>query len=134
MNINNNQERDIQERDIQDKVIQDRIDLVKTIRLINSLPDDVMRHIYEEYFVGIDTCKKYLELLKSDESRSLQYEHLIEPTRNLLKHPCSVEYLCKKHSIFKKVYTEHYIQNNKSFLLMNMLESFVVSILMHLYH
>ena len=40
-------------------------DVSKTARLINSLPDDVIRHIYDEYFIGIDTCNKYLELLKS---------------------------------------------------------------------
>jgi hypothetical protein len=108
--------------------------LTKTVRLINSLPDDVVRHIYEEYFVGIDTCNKYLELLKSEKSRSLEYKPLIEITRRLLQYPCAVEYLCGKHQIFKKVYIEHYIKNNKSFLLMDMLESFVLSILMHLYH
>jgi hypothetical protein len=113
---------------------QDSIAMAKTLRLINSLPDDVMRHIYEEYFVGIDTCNKYLELLKSDESHSLSHLHLIEPTRRLLEHPCAIEYLCRKHPIFKRMYIEHYIKNNKWFLLMDMLESFIVSILMHLYH
>ena len=113
---------------------QDSAAMEKTIRLINSLPDDVMRHIYEEYFVGIDTCNKYLELLKSDESHSLNYIPLVEPTRRLLEHPCAIEYLCSKHTIFKRMYIEHYIKNNKWFLLMDMLHSFIVSILMHLYH
>ena len=106
----------------------------KIVRLINSLPDDVMRHMYEEYFIGIDTCDKFLELLKSESSSSLEYKPLIDLARRLLQHPCAVEYLCGKHPIFKKVYIEHYIKNNKSFLLMDMLESFVLSILMHLYH
>ena len=106
----------------------------KTIRLINTLPDDVMRHIYEEYLVGIDTCNKYLKLLESKESQHLKYEHLLEPTRQLLEYPCAIEYLCSKHNVFKKMYTEHYIKHNKSFLLMDMLPSFILSILMHLYH
>ena len=113
---------------------QDSAALAKTVRLINSLPDDVMRHIYEEYFVGIDTCNKFLELLKSENSSSLEYKPLIKIAGRLIQSPCAVEYLCGKHKIFKKVYIEHYIKNNKSFLLMNMLESFVLSILMHLYH
>lgn len=113
---------------------EDSVAMTKTIRLINSLPDDVMRHIYEQYFVGIDACNTYLELLKSDESHSLIYSHLVEPTRRLLEHPCAVEYLCSKHPIFKKMYIEHYIKNNKWFVLMGKLESFIVSILMHLYH
>ena len=113
---------------------QDSDAMAKTVRLINSLPDDVMRHIYEEYFVGIDTCNKYLELLKTDESHRLSHWHLIEPTRRLLEYPCAVEYLCSKHPIFKRMYIEHYIKNNKWFVLMNVLESFIVSILMHIYH
>jgi len=113
---------------------QDSVVMAKTIRLINSLPDDVMRHIYEEYLVGIDACNKYLELLKSEKSRRLEYKPLIEITRQLLQYPCAVEYLCGKHEIFKKMYVEHYIKNNKSFLLMDILDSFVLSILMHLYH
>ncbi len=108
--------------------------LKKTVRLINSLPDDVMRHIYEQYFVGIDTCDKYLELLKGEEAHNLKYEHLVEPTRRLLEHPCAIEYLCSKHPVFKKMYIEHYVKHNKSFLLMDLLHSFIVSILMHLYH
>ncbi len=113
---------------------QDSAALAKTVRLINSLPDDVMRHIYEEYFVGIDACNKFLELLKSESSCSLEYKPLIDLARRLLQYPCAVEYLCGKHTIFKKMYIEHYIKNNKSFLLMDTLESFVLSILMHLYH
>lgn len=113
---------------------EDSVALKNTIRLINTLPDDVMRHIYEEYFVGIDACNKYLELLKSDKSHNLEYAHLVEPTRRLLAHPCAVEYLCSKHKVFKKMYVKHYIQHNKSFLLMDMLHSFIASILMYLYH
>lgn len=109
-------------------------DLTKTARLINSLPDDVIRHIYEEYFIGIDTCNKYLELLKSKESQRLEYEPLVELSRRLLEYPCAIEYLCSKHQIFKKMYIEHYIKNNKLFVLMDNLESFILSILMHLYH
>jgi hypothetical protein len=119
---------------IMENNIQDSVAMAKTVRLINSLPDDVMRHIYEEYFVGIEACNKFLELLKSENSHSLEYKPLIDLARRLLQYPCAVEYLCGKHTVFKKMYIEHYIKNNKSFLLMDMLESFVLSILMHLYH
>lgn len=109
-------------------------DVSKTARLINSLPDDVIRHIYEEYFIGIDTCDKYLKLLESVESQSLIYTQLVEPTRRLLEYPCAIEYLCSKHPIFKQMYIKHYIKNNKLFVQMDNLESFILSILMHLYH
>ena len=127
-------QRTIQETNIQENNSKDVIALEKTVRLINTLPDDVMRHIYEEYFIGIEACNKYLELLKSSEAQSLIYNKLVDPTRRLLEYPCAVEYLCSKHPIFKQMYIEHYVKNNKYFAQMNVLESFIVSILMHLYH
>jgi hypothetical protein len=102
--------------------------------MINRLPDDVLRHIYEEYIVGVETCNRYLEMYKSEESIRLDYTPLMEPTRRLLEHPCAIEYLCKKHKIFKKMYIEHYVEGNKWFVLMDRLESFILSILMWLYH
>jgi hypothetical protein len=104
------------------------------MRLINRLPDDVLRHIYEEYIVGKETCDRYLEMFKSDSAMSLEHRPLLEMTSRLLEHPCAIEYLCAKHKIFKKMYIEHYVQDNKWFVLMNKLESFVLSILMWLYH
>ena len=106
----------------------------KIVRLINSLPDDVMRHMYEEYFIGIDTCDKFLELLKSENSQSLDYKPLLETARRLIQYPCAVEYLCGKHKIFKQMYIEHYIKNKKTLVLMDILDSFILSILMQLYH
>ena len=106
----------------------------KIVRLINSLPDDVMRHMYDEYFIGIDTCDKFLELLKSENSQSLDYKPLLETARRLIQYPCAVEYLCGKHKIFKQMYIEHYIKNKKTFVLMDILDSFILSILTQLYH
>ena len=39
-------------------------DIEKTYRLINTLPDDILRKIYEEYFECNDVCKEFLERLK----------------------------------------------------------------------
>jgi hypothetical protein len=113
---------------------QESIALKKIGRLINSLPDNVTRRMYEEYFIGIDTCNKFLELLKSENSQSLDYKPLLEIARRLIQYPCAVEYLCGKHKIFKQMYIEHYIKNKKTFVLMEMLDSFILSILMQLYH
>ena len=106
----------------------------KLNRLINALPDDVMRHIYEEYFVAKDTCENFIKLLHTDASTSLDYKPLLEPARLLLNHPCAIEYVCIKNPLFKQMYTEHYLKNNKYFVHMTTLQSFVLSILMHMYH
>ena len=103
-------------------------------RMNRRLPDDVLRHIYEEYIVGIETCDRYLKMYESDESQKLNHKQLIEPTRLLLEHPCAVEYLCMKHAVFKKMYIEHYVEGKKWFVQLNLLESFVLSIFVWLYH
>jgi len=110
-------------------------DLKKTIRLIQALPDDVSRHIYEEYFEAKSTCSEFLNLLFNDKrSHSLEYSHLTEITSRLIRHPCAVEYLSKHCKVFNNMYKAHYIDNNKYFVLMNVLDSFVLSMLFYLYH
>ena len=100
----------------------------------SRLPYNILRHIYDDFFVGKDTCDRYLEMLKSEDAQRLRFDFLLEPTQSLLEHPCAVEYLCKKNKYFKQMYKEHYVFHNKTFVLMETLESFVLSILMWLYH
>jgi hypothetical protein len=110
-------------------------DLKKTIRLIKALPDDVSRHIYEEYFEAKTTCTEFLNLLLNDKrSHSLEHTHLIPITSRLLQHACAVEYLSKHCEVFKRMYKAHYIDNNKYFVQINVLDSFVLSMLFYLYH
>ena len=110
-------------------------DLKKTIRLIQALPDDVSRHIYEEYFEAKSTCKQFLNLLFNDKrSHRLEHSHLTEITSRLICHPCAVEYLRKHCKVFNDMYKAHYIDNNKYFEQCNVLHSFVLSMLVYLYH
>ena len=110
-------------------------DLKKTIRLIKALPDDVSRHIYEEYFEAKSMCTEFLNLLLNDtRSQSLEYRHLTEITSRLIEHACAVEYLSKHCEVFNRMYKAHYIDNNKYFVQINVLDSFVLSMLFYLYH
>ena len=110
-------------------------DLKKTIRLIQALPDDVSRHIYEEYFEAKPLCREFLNLLLNDKrSHRLEHKHLTEITSRLIRHPCAVEYLSKHCKVFKNMYKAHYIDNDKYFEQCNVLHSFVLSMLYYLYH
>jgi len=110
-------------------------DLKKTIRLIQALPDDVSRHIYEEYFEAKSTCTEFLNLLLNDKrSHSLEHRHLTEITSRLIQHACAVEYLSKQCKVFNDMYKAHYINNDKYFVQLNVLDSFVLSMLFYLYH
>jgi hypothetical protein len=110
-------------------------DLKKTIRLIQALPDDVSRHIYEEFFEAKTTCTEFLNLLLKDvRSHRLEHKHLTEITGRLIQHGCAVEYLSKHCKVFNDMYKAHYIDKKKYFLQLNVLDSFVLSMLMYLYH
>lgn len=102
----------------------------KLNRMINALPDDVARQMY----LIKETCDAFLDMLKTKSASSLRHKPLLIPAEQLLSNPCAVEYLCLKNPLFKEMYTIHYIKNNKNFIHMTTLESFVVSILMHMYH
>mgnify|MGYP005624945349 CR=1 FL=1 len=109
-------------------------DIEKTYRLINTLPDDILRKIYEEYFECKDVCKEFLERLKCEDSQRLRYMKMLDITERVLKHPCMVEYLCKKSKPFKFYHREHFIFNNNHFVLLPPVQSFILCILMTLYH
>jgi hypothetical protein len=110
-------------------------DLKKTLSLIQALPHDVSRHIYEEYFEAKTTCKEFLHLLLKDKrSHSLEYNHLTEITKRLIQHECAVEYLRKHCKVFNDMYKVHFINKEKKFVQMNVLDSFILSMLMYLYH
>ena len=106
----------------------------KLNRMIKALPNDIARHIYEEYFVAKETCDAFLELLHTKSAMSLDYKPLLNPARRILNHPCAIEYLCNKNPLFKEMYIDHYLKNHKNFIRMSTLESFVLSILMYMYH
>ena len=110
-------------------------DLKKTISLIQALPDDVSRHIYEEYFEVKPMCTEFLNLLlEGKRSHRLEYAHLTEITSRLIQHACAVEYLSKHCKVFNDMYKIHYIDKAKIFVQTNVLDSFVLSMLMYLYH
>lgn len=106
----------------------------KLSRMIKSLPNDVARHIYEEYFVVKETCDVFLNLLHTKSAMSLDYKPLLDPARRILSNACAIEYLCNKNPLFKEMYIEHYVKNHKNFVRISTLESFVLSILMYMYH
>lgn len=109
------------------------VELAKTIKLIQSLPPDVSRHIYQEYFVGKELCNKFIELLLQGhpwEKTQEQLQELCKLVEQILKHPCVVEYLCKNLPPFKHSYEIHYKKNEKEYENMNKLESFMMTMLM----
>lgn len=113
---------------------QNRSGLSNTLALINALPDDIMRKIYEEYFEAKELCKEFLQKLESDDSKRIRHLSMMEITTQVLQHPCVVEYLRKRSSVFDYYYKEHFVLENPHYVQKSRVESFILCILMHLYH
>lgn len=109
-------------------------ELCNTMGLINTLPDDIMRKIYEDYFEGKSLCKEFLQKLESEDSKRLRHLSMMDITTRVLQYPCVVEYLRKKSSVFDYYYKEHFILEHPHYVQKSRAESFILCILMHLYH
>ena len=110
------------------------LELHKTLGLINALPDDIMRKIYEDYFEGKALCAEFLQKLESDDSKELRHLGMLKITERVLQYPCVVDYLRKYSSIFDYYYKDHFILQKPHFVQKSRAESFLLCILMHLYH
>jgi phosphoribosyl-ATP pyrophosphohydrolase len=109
-------------------------ELCNTMCLINTLPNDIIRKIYEEYFEAKELCKEFLQKLESEDSKRLRHLSMMEITTQVLQHPCVVEYLRNKSSVFDYYYNEHFVLENPHYAQESRAESFILSILTHLYH
>ena len=124
-------------------ICQSKIDNAKQIQKItNRLPDDVLKKIYTDYFEGKNVYEEFLICLESENSVRLEYEHLLSLWMKVKAHPCLLEYLLKKcdtveilkNSNFREQYDKHYVLKEKSFVRMTLDNSFVLCLLMSLYH
>ena len=120
------------------------VQIIREINLVNfiqRLPDDIIRHIYETYFVCKEECNTFLLLLQSENSSRLEYQPLRQLSMRLMRSPICVEYLVNDRdmvrSAIKYSYEHHYKKagkHEKIFRLMDKHDSFTLSILMALYH
>lgn len=107
---------------------------------IITLPQDLKTHIYRSHLL-FDAEQKPIcdEVLtwfqKSKEAQSLALnENVVKKVEYLLTNKRCVEYLRNHDKQFDNCYNDHYIRNQKAFVLMPRLESFALSILMYKYH
>lgn len=103
-------------------------------KLIESLPNDVNKMIYNDHF-SLDALNNNLQrILKSDDACRLKYNELALEVPKILENKEFVNYLLERNIIFRKLYDTHIIQNKNMFVLMDRDNSFAASWLMYLYH
>jgi hypothetical protein len=102
--------------------------------LITSLPNDIIKMIYNDHF-SLEALNNNLQrILESEDACKLRYDELALEVPKILENKEFVNYLLERNIIFKKLYDTHIIQNKNMFVLMNRDNSFALSWLMYLYH
>lgn len=101
---------------------------------IQDLPDELKDHIFKEFFELRNDCDYFLDWLEGNYRLDKDIKEVDKKVENILKTPLAVEYLLKKSEIIKNCYQDHFISNRKNFELMSLNHSFIVSILMYMWH
>lgn len=103
---------------------------------INKLPSDIVTKIYLDNF-HYDIIYDDIQTILNDEcSLRLSSEKLLEyfKKHKLIENKSCMKYICSIDNLFNKIYTAHYKNNEKNFILMETLESMCQCWLMYLYH
>jgi hypothetical protein len=122
--------------DINDIHLQEdkNVNIKNVFDIINLLPYDIKRKIYEDY-IRIPYLKSqfYIEL-KSNDSQRLISRGIYDRYIKMKNIPNLMNYIIKDDDIINKLYTQHFILKKKCFVRLNIHESFILAILFTLYH
>ena len=102
--------------------------------LLNSLPIDIKRKIYEDYIRVPYLYMQYNIVLNSIDSQKLIIKDLYNMYMKMKNIPYLINYFRKNDEIFNDLYRKHYILDNKNFRKLDDDKSFILSILFTLYH
>jgi hypothetical protein len=101
---------------------------------ISLLPQEIKNKIYTEYFEPEIFYDKYIFVLYSEASQSLEYTQLRQLLPILLSKKLVIKLLCSNCEIFRDVYTSHKLNKKKCFRKFKNGNSFALEILYCLYH
>ena len=103
-------------------------------KLVEILPEDLKNHIYRDFILLKEECDFLLNWYNENYRLDKPISDVEEITNKLLKNKMSIEYLRYKNNSFDVSYDIHFIQNKKSFDLMNITNSFTASVVMYMWH
>lgn len=101
----------------------------------SEFPDELKLTIFNEHFKYNLKYDNLIQILNSETSQKLNISLLLPYIQeNILNDKNYISFLIKINDTFKNIYTSHFINHKKTFILMNINESFALSWLMYLYH
>ncbi len=108
------------------------------MNIILNLPEDIKKKIYNEYIIPQQLADDIIDCLNSQECRALDIttlrpliKKIITNNKINIENPI-LKYLCQKDETFTQVIEEHK-DGEKLFSLLNFIDSFCMSLLMHKY-
>ena len=114
-------------------VTNQNIDLKK---LNQTLPDDILRTIYDNYLLPEIMYNQLQVILHSKDSQRLNSIELSDYLENVVfTEPIFIEKLQRENAVFANIYQTEIIQNQRTFKNMtNIYQNFAMCWLFHLYH
>lgn len=82
----------------------------------------------------IDKCDELLIWFDRNHNLKCCAQEVEQLTNEILQDKECIEYMIKNNRWFEMVYNEHIIEKKKSFVLMNVTQSLITSILMYMWH
>lgn len=104
---------------------------------MTDLPDDLKKKVYIDHFHVKHKCDKLLKWFNDNYRLNCNPNEVEELTNQILSEKEGIEYMIKQNKFFKSVYQTHFIDNLHlivGFKLMNRTQSFILSILMYMWH
>jgi hypothetical protein len=114
---------------------KEKIKLTKLKYFVRNLPIQIVKLIWSEYVKPELIYLQFNNILKSKNSKSLDYHQLSNYLNIVLNNQIVLEYLIKNNGAFRKFYIEHFIKNKKHFVLIpDKTSSMALCLLMCLHH
>ena len=102
--------------------------------LIEELPQDIKSYIFYEFIRPKMYCTLFQDAIQLRESKMLNIRHIRKYLPYLLFDPCIVSFLSKNQMYFQRVYDNHKIKKNKTFVQQTKGDSLALELLMCIYH
>ena len=102
--------------------------------ILINLPNELKLSIYNDYYLKELNCNKFLDWLDNNYKISFPSEEIINNLKILLSDKDCLKYLFYKNKYIEEYYYEHYVEDKISFVLMNKIQSFIMCILMKMWH